>query len=68
MYILLKEQIIELKDNIEINQDKEEDNFSCRINLSKNLQLYNNSSKIIIDKLGEKLKRKINYKSNFLNS
>ena len=69
MHILLKEQIIELKDNIEINQGKEEENFPCsRINPSTTLQLYNNSSKVVVDKLGEKLKRKINYKSNFLNS
>ena len=69
MYILLKEQIIELKDNFEINQSKEEEKFSCsRINPSTNLQLYNNFSKVVIDKLREKLKRKINYKSNFLNS
>ena len=51
MHILLKEQIIELKDNIEINQDKEEANFSCsRINPLTNLQLYNNSPKVVIDK------------------
>ena len=69
MHILLKEQIIKLKDNIEINQGKEEENFSCsRINRSTNLQLYNNYSKVVIDKLGEKLKRKINCKSNLLNS
>ena len=55
MHILLKEQIIELKDNIEINQDKEEDKFFySRINPSTNLQFYNNSSKVIINKLGEK--------------
>ena len=54
MHILLKKQIIELKDNIEINQDKEEENFHCsRINLLTNLQLYNNSSKIVINKLGK---------------
>ena len=59
MHILLKEQIIELED-IKINQGKkEEENFPYnRINPSPNLQLYNNSSKVIIDKLGEKLKRK----------
>ena len=52
MYILLEKQIIKLKDNIEINQGKEEENFSCnRINPSTNLQLYNNSSKVVIDKL-----------------
>ena len=52
MHILLKEQIIELKDNIEINQGKEKENFSCsRINPSTNLQLYNKSSKVVIDKL-----------------
>ena len=60
MLIFLKEQIIELEDNIEINQGKEEKNFSCsKINSSTNLQLYNNFSKVVIDKLGEKLKRKI---------
>ena len=61
--------MIELED-IKINQcKKEEENFSCnRINHSTNLQFYYNSSKVVIDKLGEKLKRKINYKSNFLNS
>ena len=54
MHILLKEQIVELKDNIEINQNKEEENFSySRINLSTNLQLYNNSSKVVIDELGK---------------
>ena len=53
MHILLKEKIIELKD-IKINQSKEEENFSySRINLSTNLQLYNNSSKVVIDKLGK---------------
>ena len=64
MHILLKKQIIKLKDNIEINQNKEKENFTySRINPSTNLQLYNNSSKVLIDKLGEKLKRKkINYK------
>ena len=52
MHILLKEQIIELKDDIKINQGKEEENFPCsRINPSTNFQLYNNSSKIVIDKL-----------------
>ena len=54
MHILLNEWIIKLKDNIEINQDKEKENFSCsRINPSTNLQLYNNFSKVVIDKLGE---------------
>ena len=68
MHILLKEQIIKLKD-IKINQGKKEENFSYnRMNLSTNLQFYNNFSKVEIDKLWEKLKRKINYKSNFLNS
>ena len=53
MHILLKEKIIELKD-IKINQNKEEEKFSCsRINPSTNLQLYNNSSKVVIDKLGK---------------
>ena len=53
MHILLKEQIIKLED-IKINQGKEEENFSCsRINPSTNLQLYNNSSKVVIDKLGK---------------
>ena len=53
MHILLKEQIIKLED-IQINQGKEEENFSCsRINPSTNLQLYNNSSKVVIDKLGK---------------
>ena len=53
MYILLKEQIIKLED-IKINQDKEEENFSYnRINPSKNLQFYNNSSKVVIYKLGK---------------
>ena len=58
MHILLNEQIIELKD-IKINQSKEEEeNFPCsRINPSTNLQLYNNSSKVVIDKL-EKSKTK----------
>ena len=57
MHILLKEQIIELED-IKINQDKEKENFSySRINPSTNLQLYNNSSKVVIDKL-EKNKTK----------
>ena len=56
--MLLKEQVIKLKNNIEINQDKEEENFSCnRINPSTNLQLFNNSSKVVIDKLGKKLKK-----------
>ena len=55
--MLLKEQIIKLKDNIEINQ--EEENFPYnRINPSTNLQLYNNSSKVVIDKLGKKRKKK----------
>ena len=59
MYILLKEQIIKLEDNTEINQGKEEENSSCsRINPSTNLQLYNNSSKVVIDKLGKKRKKK----------
>ena len=53
MHILLKEKIIELKD-IKRNQSKEEENFPCsRINPSTNLQLYNNSSKVVIDKLGK---------------
>ena len=57
MHILLKEQIIKLED-IKINQSKEEENFSCsRINPSTNLQLYNNFSKVVIDKL-EKSKTK----------
>ena len=57
MHILLKEKIIELKD-IKLNQSKEEENFPCsRINSSTNLQLYNNSSKVVIDKL-EKSKTK----------
>ena len=57
MHILLKEQIIKLE-NIKINQSKEEENFPCsRINLSTNLQLYNNSSKVVTDKL-EKNKTK----------
>ena len=57
MHILLKEQIIKLKD-IKINQGKEEENFPySRINPSTNLQLYNNSSKVVIDKL-EKNKTK----------
>ena len=54
MHIFLKEQIIKLKDNIEINQGNEEENFLCsRTNLLTNLQLYNNSSKVVIDKLGK---------------
>ena len=54
MHILLNEQIIELKDNIEINQGKEEENFPCnRINPSTNLQLYNNSPKVVFDELGK---------------
>ena len=57
MHILLKEQIIELED-IKINQGKEKENFSYnRINPSTNLQLYNNSSKVVIDKLEKKLKK-----------
>ena len=53
MHILLKEKIIELKD-VKINQSKEEENFPCsRINPSTNLQFYNNSSKVVIDKLGK---------------
>ena len=49
MHILLKKQIIELKDNMEINQGKKEENFSySRINPSTNLQFYNNSSKVVI--------------------
>ena len=53
MHILLKEQIIKLED-IKINQSKEEKNFPySRINPSTNLQLYNNSSKVVIDKLGK---------------
>ena len=57
MHILLKEQIIKIED-IKINQGKEEENFSySRINHSTNLQLYNNSSKVVIDKLGKKLKK-----------
>ena len=60
MHILLKEQIIELEDNIKINQGKKEENFPCsRINPLTNLQLYNNSSKVVIDKFGKnKLKTK----------
>ena len=59
MHILLKEQIIKLED-IKINQGKKEENFPySRINLSTNLQLYNNSSKVVIDKLGKnKIKKK----------
>ena len=54
MHILLKEQIIELKNNNEINQDKKEENFSYnRINSSTNLQLYNNYSIVVIDELGK---------------
>ena len=57
MHILLKEKIIELKD-IKINQSKEE-NFPCsRINPSTNLQLYNNSSKVVICKLGKNKTKK----------
>ena len=57
MHILFKEKIIELKD-IKLNQSKEEENFPCsRINPSTNLQLYNNSSKVVIDNL-EKNKTK----------
>ena len=53
MHILLKEQIIKLED-IKINQSQKEENFSCnKINPSTNLQLYNNFSKVVIDKLGE---------------
>ena len=53
MHILLKEQIIKLED-IKINQAKEEENISySRINPSTNLQFYNNSSKVVIDKLGK---------------
>ena len=53
MHILLKEQIIKLED-IKINQSKEEENFPCsRINSWTNIQLYNNSSKVVIDKLGK---------------
>ena len=69
MHILLKEQIIKLEDNIEINQGKEEDNFFYRrINPSKNLQLYNNSSKIVIDKLGKNKIKKKNKNIKNLNS
>ena len=54
MHILLKEHIIKLEDNIEINQGKKEENFSySRINLSTNLQFYNNFSKVVIDELGK---------------
>ena len=54
MYILFKEQIIKLEDNIEINQGKKEENFSYnRTNPSTNFQFYNNSSKIVIDKLSK---------------
>ena len=61
MHILLREQIIELKDNFEINQSKEEEKFSCsRINHSTNLQLYNNSSKVVIDKLDKNKTKKKN--------
>ena len=50
-------KIIKLED-IKINQDKEKENFPySRINPSTNLQLYNNSSKVVIDKL-EKNKTK----------
>ena len=53
MHILLKEQIIKLKD-IKINQGKEKENFPySRINPSTNLQLYNDSSKVVINKLGK---------------
>ena len=55
MHILLKEQIIELKENIKINQGKEKENFPYNsINPSIILQLYNNSSKVVIDELGKK--------------
>ena len=51
MHVLLKKQAIKLED-IKINQGKEEENFPySRINPSTNLQLYNNSSKVVIDKL-----------------
>ena len=51
----MKEQIIKLEDNNEINQDKKEENFSCsRINPSTNIQFYNNFSKVVIDKLDKK--------------
>ena len=54
MHIFLKEQIIKLEDNIEINQGKEEENFPySRRNPLTNLQLYNDSSKVVIDKLGK---------------
>ena len=68
MHILLKEQIIKLED-IKINQSKEEENFPCsRINPSTNLQLYNNSSKVVIDKLGKiKLKTKERKNKNIKN-
>ena len=49
----MKKQIIELED-IKINQGKKEENFSySRINPSTNLQLYNNFSKVVTDKLGK---------------
>ena len=59
MHILLKEQIIELE-YIKINQcKKEEENFPySTINSSTNFQLYNNSSKVIIDKLDKNKREK----------
>ena len=55
------EQSIKLKDNIKINQGKKEENFPySRGNPSTNLQFYNNSSKVVIDKLREKTKEKKN--------
>ena len=63
MHILLKEKIIELKD-IKINQSKEEENFPySRINPSTNLQLYNNSSKVVIDKLEKNKTKEKNIKN-----
>ena len=59
----MKEQIIKLED-IKINQGKEEENFPCsRINPSTNLQLYNNSLKVVIDKLGKNKKNKLQEKN-----
>ena len=62
----MKEQIIKLED-IKINQGKEEENFPySKINPSTNLQLYNNSSKVVIDKVEKSKTKRINYNNKIL--